>query len=203
MTAFFVKGKFISQQAAASSQLVSRVILAVMSRASSVMEIAVGLSLVVIGIIGMKEAREWIAEDDDEDIDENDEGDFQHKSLSAAAVNVPTTTSKQSSGSGGSAVVAGQTRAVLLNGLPHGFSWDGAPSLAPALAVATWKGNVAFLLAYALGTIGDMTVATTVIGEGTQRAGKFFNDRIFHRNYRTFRVFWHLSLDLCGVEWLW
>lgn len=50
-----------------------------------------------------------------------------------------------------------------------------APSLAPALAVATWRGNLAFLLAYALGTIGVMTVATTVIGEGTRRAGEFFH----------------------------
>ena len=151
----------------------------VLSKASSVMEIAVGLSLVLIGIMGMKEAREWEADDDD-DKEEEGEPEQRHKSLSAAAVNLPsskhssTTTSTNIHGGGG-VVVVSQTRAVLLNGLLHGFSWDGAPSLAPALAVATWRGNVAFLLAYALGTIGVMTVATTVIGEGTRRAGQFFH----------------------------
>jgi hypothetical protein len=93
-------------------------------------------------------------------------------------VNVPTTfkhqQQQQNTGGSTTVIVKGQTRAVLFNGLLHGFSWDGAPSLAPALAVATWRGNVAFLLAYALGTIGVMTVATTVIGEGTRRAGKVF-----------------------------
>jgi hypothetical protein len=38
-------------------------------------------------------------------------------------------------------------RSIVFNGILHGFSWDGAPSLAPALAVATWTGNVAFLSA--------------------------------------------------------
>ena len=55
-----------------------------------------------------------------------------------------------------------------------GFSWDGAPSLAPALAVASWRGNIAFLLAYALGTMGAMAVTTTLIGEGTRQAGAIF-----------------------------
>lgn len=174
ITAFFVKGKILSQQSMGGSLMTT-----VLSKASSVMEIAVGLSLVLIGIMGMKEAREWEADDDD-DKEEEGEPEQRHKSLSAAAVNLPsskhssTTTSTNIHGGGG-VVVVSQTRAVLLNGLLHGFSWDGAPSLAPALAVATWRGNVAFLLAYALGTIGVMTVATTVIGEGTRRAGQFFH----------------------------
>jgi hypothetical protein len=125
ITAFFVKGKIISQQAE------SRVLTAVLSKASSVMEIAVGLSLVVIGIMGMKEAREWVAEDDDDEDEQPPP-----KSLSAAAVNVPTTfkhqQQQQNTGGSTTVIVKGQTRAVLLNGLLHGFSWDGAPSLAPA-----------------------------------------------------------------------
>lgn len=123
----------------------------VLSKASSVTEIAVGLSLVVIGLMGIKEAREWSEEITG----------VQPQSLSAAAAPAGIKTS--------------QTRAVIFNGLLHGFSWDGAPSLAPALAVATWRGNLTFLLAYGLGTIGVMTVATTVIGEGTRRAGELFH----------------------------
>lgn len=119
--------------------------------ASSATEIAVGLSLVVIGLLGIKEAREWEAEI---------EG-VQPQSLSAAAADAGIKTT--------------QKRAVIFNGLLHGFSWDGAPSLAPALAVATWRGNIAFLLAYAVGTMSAMAITTTLIGEGTRRAGQVFN----------------------------
>jgi sulfite exporter TauE/SafE len=119
--------------------------------ASSVTEIAVGLSLVVIGLLGIKEAREWKSEIEQ----------AQPQSLSAAAADAGMKTAPK--------------RAVMFNGLLHGFSWDGAPSLAPALAVATWRGNIAFLLAYALGTMGAMAIATTLIGEGTRRAGEVFN----------------------------
>jgi hypothetical protein len=127
------------------------VIEAALSKANWATEIAVGLSLVVIGLMGIKEAREWEAEI---------EG-VQPQTLSAAAADA--------------GIKSAQKRAVIFNGLLHGFSWDGAPSLAPALAVATWRGNMAFLLAYAMGTIGVMTIATTVIGEGTRRAGEFFH----------------------------
>lgn len=123
---------------------------AILGGASHVTEIAVGLSLVIIGLMGIKEAREW-----EEELEE------QPKSLSAAAT--PDVDIKDA-----------QKRAVIFNGLLHGFSWDGAPSLAPALAVATWAGNLTFLSAYAAGTIGAMTVTTTLIGEGTRRAGEYF-----------------------------
>jgi hypothetical protein len=120
--------------------------------ASHLTEIAVGLSLIVIGAMGIKEAREWE--------DEMVEGG-EPQSLSAAAAE--------------SGVRSAQKRAVIFNGLLHGFSWDGAPSLAPAIAVATWTGNIAFLSAYAAGTMGAMAITTTLIGEGTRRAGKLFN----------------------------
>lgn len=113
--------------------------------ASHVTEIAVGLSLILIGVMGIREAREW-------------EEEVQPQSLSAAAT--PDSGIQQDA----------QKRAVMFNGLLHGFSWDGAPSLAPAIAVATWGGNLAFLSAYAAGTMGAMALTTTLIGEGTRRA---------------------------------
>eukprot|EP00526_Cylindrotheca_closterium_P017676 CAMPEP_0113625000 /NCGR_PEP_ID=MMETSP0017_2-20120614/12903_1 /TAXON_ID=2856 /ORGANISM="Cylindrotheca closterium" /LENGTH=300 /DNA_ID=CAMNT_0000535079 /DNA_START=66 /DNA_END=968 /DNA_ORIENTATION=+ /assembly_acc=CAM_ASM_000147 len=119
--------------------------------ASHVMEIAVGLSLVVIGAMGIKEAKEWEAENPGT-----------ANTLSAAA-------------SPEVGVAEAQKRAVIFNGLLHGFSWDGAPSLAPALAVANWGGNLVFLTSYALGTMATMAVTTTLVGEGTRRAGEIFN----------------------------
>ena len=126
---------------------------AVLAGASHVTEIAVGLSLILIGAMGIREAREW----EDEMVTYGEP-----QSLSAAAADV-------------SGVKTAQKRAVIFNGILHGFSWDGAPSLAPALAVATWAGNLAFLSAYAAGTMATMAITTTLIGEGTRRAGKVFN----------------------------
>lgn len=122
-----------------------------LSGASHVTEIAVGLSLVLIGIMGIKEAREWQQEP-------------AVQSLSAAAADGGVTSMKQA-----------QKRAVIFNGLLHGFSWDGAPSLAPAVAVATWGGSLTFLTSYAVGTMTAMAITTTLIGEGTRKAGQFMN----------------------------
>jgi hypothetical protein len=122
-----------------------------LASASHVMEIAVGLSLILIGAFGIREAREW-------------EHEMQPPQNSLSAAASPDMGAKDA-----------QKRAVIFNGLLHGFSWDGAPSLAPALAVATWSGNLAFLSAYAAGTIAAMALTTTLIGEGTSRAGEVFN----------------------------
>ncbi|KAL7571057.1 hypothetical protein ACA910_003772 [Epithemia clementina (nom. ined.)] len=121
-----------------------------LSGASHLTEVALGLSLIVIGIMGIREAREW----------EEEISGVTPQSLSAAATDV---TAK-----------SGTKGAVIFNGLLHGFSWDGAPSLAPSLALATWSGNLAFLSAYAAGTIAAMAIVTTLVGEGTRKAGQFF-----------------------------
>lgn len=129
-------------------------------RFGDVMELAIGGSLVVIGLLGIKEAREWEAPPTEAP---PGPGAGVPQSLSAA-VAPPYRT----------ADLAVNPRpaksAVAFNGFLHGFSWDGAPSLAPAVAFATWRGSLAFLLSYALGTVAAMTVATTIIGEGTRRA---------------------------------
>lgn len=127
---------------------------AVLSQASHLTEIAVGLSLIVIGAMGIREAREW----------KDEMATAQPQSLSAG-VNPDSAIEETQT----------QKRAVIFNGLLHGFSWDGAPSLAPALAVATWGGNLTFLSAYAAGTMGAMAITTSLIGEGTRRAGEIFN----------------------------
>lgn len=126
--------------------------------ASSTMEIAIGISLILIGVLGIRESREW----------EEDEVQTNFKSLSAAAA--PASMELDNG-----AVSAQSKRAVVFNGLLHGFSWDGAPSLAPALTVATWRGSLTFLFSYALGTMAAMALATVAIGEGTRKAGEIMH----------------------------
>lgn len=63
---------------------------------------------------------------------------------------------------------------VFANGILHGFSWDGAPSIAPALAMATWKSASIFLMSYSLGTMVLMSLVAGIVSEGSMRLGKVF-----------------------------
>ena len=139
------------------------------ARGSNVMEIAVGLSLIVIGIMGLKEAREFKFE-----FDEPISPQPQTTHSLSAAVNVALTDTDTYIDSSNSKLPAIRTRAILFNGILHGFSWDGAPSLAPALALMTWGHTITFLSSYAFGTMITMALVTTLIGEGTRRALQIF-----------------------------
>jgi hypothetical protein len=133
------------------------------------MEIAVGLSLIVIGIMGLKEARDFKFA-----FEEPITSPRQTSHSLSAAVNVALTDSDTHTDSSTAKVPALRTRAILLNGILHGFSWDGAPSLAPALALMTWGHTITFLSSYAFGTMITMAFVTTLIGEGTRRASQIF-----------------------------
>jgi hypothetical protein len=205
--AFFIKRASSSYLFANSSGRSSRLLLWLASKGSSLMDIAVGVSLIVIGIMGIKEAREWQFEPI---LESNDAP--QHKSLSSA-VNMAEVLSTQSevqqlhTGEDSSSamktspttkIVPIRTRAILLNGILHGFSWDGAPSLAPALALITWGHTISFLSAYALGTTVTMALVTTVIGEGTRRASQ-----IFHRPDLPQKFSLASSLLAIGIGAIW
>ena len=146
--------------------------------AGSFMELAIGISLIVIGLLGIKEAREWESPDDVpiacDLLDESADG----KNLVKTSTSGSTTSTSPPQSLSSAVTPASLTisppnpakRAVLFNGILHGFSWDGAPSLAPAVAISTLRGSLTFLLSYALGTMAAMALATTIIGEGTRRA---------------------------------
>lgn len=142
--------------------------------AGSFMELAIGISLIVIGLLGIKEAREWESPDDVpiscDILEESNDG----KSMVKSSTTTPQSLSAAATPPYSSAAMAVNPnpakRAVLFNGILHGFSWDGAPSLAPAVAISTLRGSLTFLLSYALGTMAAMALATTIIGEGTRRA---------------------------------
>ncbi|CAM9523452.1 unnamed protein product, partial [Chrysoparadoxa australica] len=106
----------------------------------------VGASLICIGLLGLKESLlDHAGEDGEEEGGES---------------------------GGGRSRVKGAKRAIFFNGLLHGFCWDGAPSLMPALSCSTWNQALMFLMAYCSGTVLAMSAATTVIGEGSVRVGE-------------------------------
>jgi len=134
--AFYVKGQ-MSQGAGAA---------AIGKALASWAEVAIGLSLIAIGGLGIKEAREWKA---------GDSSDFEMSPSEEPQTSRP-----------------GGKRAILLNGILHGFSWDGTPSLAPALALPSLAAVLVFLTAYSVGTMVAMSTVTTIIGEGSLKVGE-------------------------------
>lgn len=98
----------------------------------------VGVSLIAIGLLGLKESL----------LDYEEAPAFEAKSAGSAVVEGATP------GAGGGVSKSGSGgKAIFFNGVLHGFSWDGAPSLAPALALSSWSSVLWFLLAYCSGTM--------------------------------------------------
>eukprot|EP00466_Bigelowiella_natans_P001158 jgi/Bigna1/89052/estExt_fgenesh1_pg.C_430020 len=141
-------------------------------------EAAVGFSLVLIGIIGLREAAQW----NDEELlkEEMDQAAAaQNGTLTANAAlsssssssspasdsTTPTPTSSSSKGKF-------QNGAIFVNGLLHGCSLDGLQTLAPALALASWRSAVVFVVAHYVGTAVSMAIATAAVGEGSLRVGR-------------------------------
>jgi len=117
---------------------------AFLEKLTNVAESAVGLSLVAIGLLGVKESLESDHEED-----------------AAFAENAKKPTSY---------------RAIFANGLLHGFSWDGAPSIAPAFAMHSWKSAVLFFGAYSFGAMVTMSLAAGLIAWLSSRMGELSNN---------------------------
>jgi hypothetical protein len=142
---------------------------------SSWAEFAVGGSLIAIGALGIKEARNWKAEDEAMELAPS-EVIFVAELRTGSPTNAIHT---QSSQQANSTPRSGGKRAIVLNGILHGFSWDGTPSLAPALALPSLGAVLVFLFAYCGGTVLAMSAVTTIIGEGSLRVGEKL-DRVNH-----------------------
>ena len=133
---------------------------------------AVGVTLIIIGIMGIHEARQMDACDSSSKIaDESEErlvnGDietirpFQHEETESIQYDK---TGRGYSYSRSFAIPL----TIFANGCFLGMSWDGLPSLAPALALYSWKLLFVFLTAYCLGTVCTIGIASGFIGESTK-----------------------------------
>ncbi len=139
MSAYFLKDRLLSD-----------VKLMHLSKLSHLAESAVGISLLLIGLLGVKECLA--------------EGAAKKKECTVNCTSPEChelATAKQLS-----------SRALFVNGFLHGLSWDGAPGLAPAMAMSSWQGALCFLLAYGLGTIATMSITAGVVGEVSRRVSR-------------------------------
>jgi hypothetical protein len=143
-----------------------------LTKLSSLTEAAVGVSLFFIGAIGIKENLDAMKESKEGENGEDEP-------VGAARLR--------------------SSRALFANGVLHGFSWDGAPSLAPALAMTSWRSAITFLLAYCIGTMAAMSITAGAFGEGSMRLGKAANNPNLARNLS---IGSSVVAILIGIYWI-
>ncbi|CAM9252591.1 unnamed protein product [Choristocarpus tenellus] len=164
---------------------------AVVARMGTWTEGLVGVSLIAIGLLGLKES--LLDYEGGEHATMHEERGVSMTATEGSAEEDRTLTTVEVIGKRG-----GQ-RAIFLNGVLHGFSWDGAPSLAPALALTTWRSVLWFLVAYCAGTMLAMSATTTVIGEGSVRVGQALDQPDIPRKLSVVSSFIAIAI---GAVWL-
>jgi hypothetical protein len=142
------------------------------SNRSFIKENAVGISLVLIGLLGVKESLE---------------SDHYHPDASLNEIQ-----EKKSM----------RNRAIFANGVLHGFSWDGAPSIAPALAISTWQAAVYFLLAYSLGTVLAMSISASAIGALSSKISKLGNFSKSPDFPKKISLYSSMLATVIGIYWI-
>ena len=132
---------------------------------------AVGVTLIIIGTMGIHECQEC------DIIRENNSSDGGAFTLSEVLTLKPFEIGgRELEEKSRSIKVRGQKVltsmaipiTIFANGCFLGMSWDGLPSLAPALALYSWQHLFAFLAAYCLGTVLTIAAASGFIGESTR-----------------------------------
>lgn len=151
-SAFFLKGKLSKQ-------------FAIIEKVSNLANSAVGVSLLLIGLIGIKESMEEGPLDSD--------GDENNKK--------------------------GTYGAIFANGVLHGFSWDGVPSIAPAIAMSSWQSAAIFLASYSIGTIIAMSFSAGTVSSLSSGLGKVANDPKLPKKLSFFSS---LFAMLIGIYWV-
>ena len=138
-----------------------------------VIDAIVGITLVVIGIMGMYEAShdesndsnsgdKELALSDSQLSSESDHTNLESRCLDVEANPQPIPSPKPSSLM--RSVFAAAT--VFANGCILGVSWDGLPSLAPAVLLEHWA-LYSFLVGYIVGTFATMAFAAGLVSETT------------------------------------
>ena len=132
-----------------------------LDRLSSYMEAAVGISIVIIGVNGIRESREWANEASLSMAEGPTENAKQH-SLEVALSQPPK---------------AQTIVSTLLTGILHGCSGSGhLLGVMPALTMPTWRVAATYLVSFGLGTMAAMSLFTGVVGELSSRMSDLLDD---------------------------
>jgi hypothetical protein len=138
---------------------------------------AVGITLVVIGMMGIHESRAEKSDEVGGEVQVQDcetDGDL----FLGVALKLPANAGEDDCCNPGDncnqePVLEKQAdptvliATIFLNGCLLGLSWDGLPSLSPALALDSLALATLFFLSYLIGTVLTMAVTTAIIGEST------------------------------------
>ena len=123
---------------------------------SAYMEAAVGISIMIIGVNGIRESREWATEHEGPT-----EVAKQH-SLEVAINQPPKALS---------------VTATLGTGILHGCSGSGhLLGVMPALAMPSWSVATTYLISFGVGTMIAMSIFTAVVGELSSQMSERLND---------------------------
>lgn len=127
---------------------------------SAYMEAAVGISIMIIGINGIRESKEWATDH-------------------LATGEGPTEVAKQHS----LEVAMAQPRqevsvaSTLGTGVLHGCSGSGhLLGVMPALAMPNWRIATTYLVSFGLGTMAAMSIFTAVVGELSSQMSEYLDD---------------------------
>jgi hypothetical protein len=148
-------------------------------------DVLIGLSFLVVSVIGAKES--WSSLEEEESSCPPNELErvdtpppLNEATMNAAGDSLITTVHEEYKLSSTPAQVNCSTRllAVLMSGTLLGFSWDGLPSLAPVLSADSSDEFYAFVGAYWIGTVCAMSILCMIVGELTVWLGKTINSNL-------------------------
>ena len=180
---YFLKDSFMKKQ--------------LLPQLTTLADYAVGITLIIIGIMGVLESQHEAGEAEPEETaravpmaaasverheDYDDEGDriaSKHRhdcerggTTTIYAESVHTNTVIEVAGTSNTIAQNGRQFAIsatiFANGFLLGLSWDGLPSLAPTLTLGTCQTLVCFLLAYCAGTVATIGGASVAIAASTK-----------------------------------
>ena len=152
---------------------------------------AVGITLIIIGIMGVLELQHIEVEEmtthavpvpmASVEIDNSEQmiqkqSPHENEKIPLFAENVTNMTSYQGYEVTQSGSCNGRQIAIAVttfaNGFLLGLSWDGLPSLAPTLTLQTWQTLLCFVIAYFMGTVVTIGSASVAIAASTKWLSK-------------------------------
>jgi len=141
-------------------------------------DMAIGITLVLIGLLGLNEASQFFPSQPPQHIEEEErkKGEAEN-SMEILTSNLEIGATKQpdedpprfgdSQPSLASSLGVSKLFAVFLNGCLLGLSWDGLPSLAPVFSLHDTPSLSSFLVSYTLGTVLTIALACALIAKST------------------------------------